>query len=168
MTDHNATTNVVVIGGGYAGTLAANHLRMRADVDITLVNPRPKFVERIRLHQFVARTGEATADYGTLLGEGIQLVVDNATRIDTANRTVELASGDALDYDYVIYAVGSTASTPPSVPGAAEFAYPIAERLPALPSSTTSSPRRPDSPRLTEPERRRRKRGANPSEGSLR
>jgi NADH:ubiquinone reductase (H+-translocating) len=38
-----------------------------------------------------------------------------------------LASGAALDYDYVIYAVGSTGATPSSVPGAAEFAYPIAE-----------------------------------------
>ena len=37
------------------------------------------------------------------------------------------ASGRALDYDYVIYAVGSTGAVPASVPGAAEFAYPIAE-----------------------------------------
>jgi NADH dehydrogenase len=127
MTEHNATVKVVVIGGGYAGTLAANHLRMRADVDITLVNPRPMFVERIRLHQFVAGTGEATVDYGTLLGEGVQLVVDSATRIDTAARKVELASGRALDYDYIIYAAGSTGVAPSTVPGAAEFAYPIAE-----------------------------------------
>ncbi|MEU7895294.1 FAD-dependent oxidoreductase [Nonomuraea sp. NPDC049152] len=94
---------------------------------LSAVNPRPEFVERIRLHQFVARTGDATIDYGTLLGEGIQLVVDSATRIDTAARTVQLASGTALDYDYVIYAVGSTAATPSSVPGAVEFALPIAE-----------------------------------------
>ncbi|MEV0622052.1 FAD-dependent oxidoreductase [Nonomuraea sp. NPDC050404] len=118
---------VVVIGGGYAGTLAANHLRMRADVDITMVNPRPEFVERIRLHQFVAGTGEARVDYGTLLGQDIGLVVDSATRIDTAARTVRLASGGALDYDYVIYAVGSTRAIPSSVPGAAEFAFDIAE-----------------------------------------
>ena len=121
-------THVVVIGGGYAGTLAANNLRLRADVDITLVNPRPKFVERIRLHQLVAGNHEATADYGSLLGDGIQLVVDSATRIDTAARTVEFASGRRpLHYDYLIYAVGSTGATPASVPGAAEFAYPIAE-----------------------------------------
>ena len=121
-------THVVVIGGGYAGTLAANNLRLRADVDITLVNPRPKFVERIRLHQLVAGNHVATADYGTLLGDGIQLVVDSATRIDTATRTVALASGRrGLHYDYLIYAVGSTGATPASVPGAAEFAYPIAE-----------------------------------------
>lgn len=44
---------VVVIGGRYAETLAVNRLRMCDDVGITLVNPRPEFVERIRLHQFV-------------------------------------------------------------------------------------------------------------------
>ncbi len=126
MTAHH-TPKVVVIGGGYSGTLAANHLRMRADIDITLVNPRPKFVERIRLHQHVAGNYDATVDYGSLLGEGITLVVDTATRIDSANRTVELASGTVLDYDYVVYAVGSTGAVPTSVPGAAEFAYPMAE-----------------------------------------
>jgi NADH:quinone reductase (non-electrogenic) len=120
-------THVVVIGGGYAGTTAANHLRMRPDVDITLVNPRPKFVERIRLHQQVAGNYDATVDYGTLLGEGIELVVDSVTRIDTAARRIELASSVDIDYDYVIYAVGSTGAVPASVPGVAEFAYPIAE-----------------------------------------
>ncbi|MER5439769.1 FAD-dependent oxidoreductase [Streptomyces sp. NPDC002790] len=126
MIEHNTPHKVVVIGGGYAGTAAANHLRLRDDVDITLVNSRPKFVERIRLHQFVAGNDDASVDYGTLLGEGIELVVDNATRIDTASRTVELASGPALDYDYVIYAVGSTGAVPSAVPGAAEFAHSLA------------------------------------------
>ncbi|MEU8148802.1 FAD-dependent oxidoreductase [Nonomuraea sp. NPDC048901] len=127
MTEYNTRHKVVVIGGGYAGTLAANRLRTRDDVDITLVNPRPEFVERIRLHQFVARTGDATIDYRTLLGEGVRLVVDSVTRIDAATRAVRLASGRTLDYDYVIYAVGSTRAIPSGVPGAAEFAFDIAE-----------------------------------------
>src|SRR6476661_6934703 len=102
-------TRVVVIGGGYAGVLAANRLQSAAELDITLVNPRPQFIERIRLHQLVAGTGAATADYGTLLGEGVQLVVDSATKIDTATRTVQFASGRrGIRYDYLIYAVGST------------------------------------------------------------
>lgn len=126
MSEHSTPNKVVVIGGGYAGALAANRLRKRADVDITLINPRAKFVDRVRLHQFVAGTGEAEVDYDTLLAEEVRLVVDSATRIDTAARTVELASGGTLDYDYIIYAVGSTGSTP-SVPGASEFAYSIAE-----------------------------------------
>jgi NADH:ubiquinone reductase (H+-translocating) len=120
-------THIVVIGGGYAGTLAANHLRLRADADITVVNPRPVFVERIRLHQLVAGSGTAAVDYGTLLGEGIRLVVENAARINTIDATVELTSGAVLDYDYVVYAVGSTGVLPTTVPGAAEFAYPLAE-----------------------------------------
>jgi NADH:ubiquinone reductase (H+-translocating) len=145
MNEHTAT-KVVVIGGGYAGTTAANHLRMRADVNITLVNPRPKFVERIRLHQHVAGNYDATVDYGTLLGRGIQLVVDGATRIETVDRKVELASGRALDYDYIIYAVGSTGATPASVPGAAEFAYPIAEFESALRLRDAIDELHPDAP----------------------
>jgi NADH dehydrogenase len=125
MTDQR--THIVVIGGGYAGTLAANHLRLRADVEITLVNPRPVFVERIRLHQLAAGSGRATVDYGTMLGQGIRLAVDTAERINTAARKVELTSGTALHYDYLIYAVGSTGVVPAEVPGAVEFAYPIAE-----------------------------------------
>ena len=42
------TFRVVVIGGGYAGVMAANRLRQRTDIDVALVNPRRKFVERIR------------------------------------------------------------------------------------------------------------------------
>ncbi len=123
-------THAVVVGGGYAGTLAANHLRQRPDIDITVVNPRPVFVERIRLHQLVADTGAATADYATLLGDGIQLVVDTVDHIATTDRRILLTSGAQLDYDYLIYAVGSTGAMPSNmseVPGGAEFAYSVAD-----------------------------------------
>ncbi|KUI25196.1 NAD(P)/FAD-dependent oxidoreductase [Mycobacterium sp. GA-2829] len=119
-------TRIVVVGGGYAGVMAANHLRQNPDVDITLVNPRPQFVERIRLHQLATGSDDAVVDFGTVLGDGIRLAVDSADRIDAAARRVELTSGDALDYDYLIYAVGSTGAAL-EVPGAAEFAYPISE-----------------------------------------
>jgi NADH:quinone reductase (non-electrogenic) len=122
---HN--THVVIIGGGYAGTLAANHLRQRPDVTITLVNPRPVFVERIRLHQLVADTAAATADYDTLLGEGIRLLVDTVERIEAAQRRIVFDSGAELDYDYLIYAVGSTGAMPVTVPGCAEFAHSVAD-----------------------------------------
>ena len=126
----NQKTRVVIVGGGYAGTLAANHLRQNPDVDITLINTRAVFVERIRLHQLVADTHAATVDYGTLLGNGIRLVVDNAEHIDTGARRILLASGDELAYDYLIYAVGSTGAIPAmlsKVPGAVEFAHSVAD-----------------------------------------
>lgn len=123
----SAQIKVVVVGGGYAGTVAANRLRLRPDLDITLINPRPVFVERLRLHQFAAGTHDATLDYDSLLGAGVRLVVDSVVRIDSATRTVELSAGAPLPYDYLVYAVGSTAAMPATIPGAAEFSYPIAE-----------------------------------------
>lgn len=119
-------TRVVVVGGGYAGVLAANRLRRRTDVDVTLVNPRPQFVERIRLHQLVAGNDDAVEDYATVLADSVKLVVERAERIDLATHSVRLASGVTLDFDYLIYAVGSTAPVPAAVPGA-EFAFPLGE-----------------------------------------
>ncbi|MEU4565317.1 FAD-dependent oxidoreductase [Micromonospora sp. NPDC023956] len=118
-------TRVIVVGGGYAGVMAANRLTRRDDVTVTLVNPRPTFVDRIRLHQLVGGSHDAVVDYGEVLGARIRLVVDAVTRIDAAERLVRLASGGTLDYDYLVYAVGS-GSADRQVPGAAEFAYPIA------------------------------------------
>ena len=120
-------TRVVVIGGGYAGVLAANRLGKNPDVAVTLLNARPRFVERIRLHQLVVGSDDATESYDDVLASGAELVVDSATRIDAGARRVELAGGSVLDYDYLIYAVGSTGAVPAAVPGATEFAYPISE-----------------------------------------
>ncbi|MFD0290735.1 NAD(P)/FAD-dependent oxidoreductase [Streptomyces sp. NPDC127118] len=121
----NKNTDVVVIGGGYAGVTAANRLAQRADVTVTLINPRPDFVERIRLHQLVGGSNDAVVDYGEVLAGNIRLVVDSVATIDAAGRGVELAGGSTVGYDYLIYAVGS-GSAEPDVPGAAEFAHPIA------------------------------------------
>ncbi|MFH7597241.1 FAD-dependent oxidoreductase [Streptomyces racemochromogenes] len=118
-------TEVLVIGGGYAGVMAANRLTQRADVDVTLVNPRPDFVHRVRLHQLAGGTDPAVVAYREVLAEGVRLVVDSAIRIDAAGRAVELASGTTAGYDHLIYAVGS-GSADPGVPGAAEFAHPLA------------------------------------------
>src|SRR5690606_36241203 len=114
-------TEVVVIGGGYAGVLAASRLTRRGDVTVTLINPRPRFVERIRLHQLVGGSDDAVVEYRDVLAERVRLVVDTVTRIDVAERSVALASGDTLAYDYLVYAVGSH-SADPIVPGASEFA----------------------------------------------
>ncbi len=124
MTENNA--RVVVIGGGYAGVMAANRL-CKGATDVTLVNPRAKFVERIRLHQLAIDNDDATEDFATILNSDVRLVVDGAERIDAAARRVELTSGATLDYDYLVYAVGSTGAVPAGVPGAREFAYPLSE-----------------------------------------
>ncbi|MFF8031881.1 MULTISPECIES: NAD(P)/FAD-dependent oxidoreductase [unclassified Streptomyces] len=138
-------TDVVVIGGGYAGVMAANRLTRRDDVTVTLINPRPAFVHRVRLHQLVGGSDGAVVAYRDVLGERVRLVVDTVTGIDAAGRGLALASGGTARYDYLIYAVGS-GSADPSVPGAAEFACPIAtleeaERLrPVLDAEPATAP----------------------------
>lgn len=137
--------DVVVVGGGYAGVMAANRLTQRDDIAVTLINPRRTFVERIRLHQVVGGSDDAVVDYREVLAEGVRLVVDTVTRIDAAGRSVTLAAGGTVGYDYLIYAVGS-GSAHPDVPGAAEFGYPIAsleeaQRLrPVVDAAPTTAP----------------------------
>lgn len=138
-------SNVIVVGGGYAGVMAANRLTQRDNVTVTLINPRSTFVHRVRLHQLVGGSDDAVVDYREILAEDVRLVVDSVTRIDAAARSVTLATGGTVGYDHLIYAVGS-GSADPGVPGAAEFAYPIAaleeaQRLrPVLDAASAKAP----------------------------
>ncbi|MFG3662289.1 NAD(P)/FAD-dependent oxidoreductase [Streptomyces sp. NPDC047706] len=141
----NQNVEVVVVGGGYGGVTAANSLAQQKGVSVTVVNPRPDFVERIRLHQFVTGSDDAVEGFGRVMGRNVRLVVDTVTLIDAAKRQVALAQGGTISYDYLVYAVGSGASAP-DVPGAAEFAHSIsdlegAERLrSALDEAPDSAP----------------------------
>jgi NADH dehydrogenase FAD-containing subunit len=119
------STDVVVIGGGYAGVMAANRLTQRKDVTVTLINPRPNFVERIRLHQLAGGSDDAVLDYREVLGDGIRLLVGTVDRIDAAGRSLTMVGGDTVGYDYLVYAVGSECGDP-EVSGAGRFAHPIA------------------------------------------
>jgi NADH dehydrogenase FAD-containing subunit len=83
--------SVVVIGGGYAGVMAANRLTRHDGVTVTLIKPRPAFVHRIRLHQRVGGTGDAFVGYREVLADRVRLVVDTAGRVDAAGRTVSRA-----------------------------------------------------------------------------
>lgn len=138
-------TNVVVVGGGYAGVIAANHLLVNHDVAVTLINARPQFVERIRLHQLVTGSDDAVVDFADVLSADVRLVVDTAELVDPDSRTVTLASGATIGYDYLVYALGSTGAAL-TVPGAAEFAYPISELEHALPLRAAMATVHPGAP----------------------
>lgn len=99
---------VLVAGAGYAGTIAANRLAKKVkSAEITVLNPRPDFVERVRLHEQVAGTGAAAVPLASMLSQGI------ATRVGTVDKIgdgqVALDDGTSLDFDHLFLAVGSTA-----------------------------------------------------------
>lgn len=105
---------VVIIGAGYAGVMAANRLagnpRMSGSLSVTVINPISDFVERIRLHEVAAGSREsARVPMRSLLHERADIVEGTVSRIEPENRKVHLSGGRApLDYDVLLYSVGST------------------------------------------------------------
>ncbi|AUX45333.1 pyridine nucleotide-disulfide oxidoreductase [Sorangium cellulosum] len=90
---------VVVIGGGYAGVLAALRIvgkaaRRRVPVAVALVNPSPQFVERIRLHELAAGRRQRRLELFRLLGAQVELVIGRVRTIDAAARAVEVELAD--------------------------------------------------------------------------
>lgn len=121
------TPHILVLGAGYAGLTAAKLVAKRTSATVTLVNNRDRFVERMRNHQLAS--GQRVRHvplHEVLKGTGVRLVVDQVTRIDPAQRQVELKNGaQPIDYDLLVYALGSWVDLD-SVPGAAEHAHGVA------------------------------------------
>jgi NADH dehydrogenase FAD-containing subunit len=112
---------VLVVGAGYAGALAAVRLagRARGRVDVTVVNPRPGFVHRLRMHHVAVGRNVASRDLGELLGRDVRLVEGTVVALDADAGRAETSGADGrrtIDFDRVILATGSTAAPAP-VPG---------------------------------------------------
>jgi NADH dehydrogenase len=120
----------VVIGAGYAGLSAANRLTL-SSAEVTLINPRADFVERIRLHQLVAGNRSATVPLTSLLAPSVTFIQDTAELIDPDRQTVRLGTGRDVGYDYLIYAPGSR-NPLDVIPGASEHAVTMGDLESAL------------------------------------
>lgn len=129
---------VVVIGAGYAGTLAANRLSKKLrSAQITVINPRREFVERVKLHQRAADTAPAATSLTSMLRDGIELRVAAVQKV--ADGEVALENGEVIGFDYAFLAVGSTVEPlPGTVPvGSWEGANELRERLDRLEPGAT-------------------------------
>jgi NADH dehydrogenase len=122
-----STPRIVVLGAGYAGLAAAKLLAKRTGASVTLVNNRDRFVERMRNHQLAAGREPRQLLLPKLVeGTGIRLIIDHVTRIDPAERRIELANAaEPVDYDLLVNALGSRGDLE-TVPGAAEHADAVA------------------------------------------
>ncbi len=99
---------IVVIGGGFGGAAAARAL-VGKGFHVTLVEKDKTFtacpfsnavlvgLRQVEQQQF---------GYAALARQGIGLVHDTASRVDTENRQVVLASGQSLPYDRLVLSPG--------------------------------------------------------------
>ncbi|TCP47369.1 NADH dehydrogenase FAD-containing subunit [Tamaricihabitans halophyticus] len=97
--------NVVVVGGGYAGTAIAKNLDEVADV--VLVEPRDAFLYNVGALRGLVNpewTDRIFLPYTKLLDRG-RVIQDRAVRV--AGTTVTLGSGEQLSADYLVLATGS-------------------------------------------------------------
>jgi NADH dehydrogenase len=106
---------IVVLGAGYAGAHAAGRLARRlhpTGTEITLVNAEPDFVQRIRLHQLaVGQTVARRPLREVYAGTGVTLRQARVAAVDTDTRSVTCDDGLEINYDTLVYALGSTATT---------------------------------------------------------
>jgi NADH dehydrogenase FAD-containing subunit len=131
---------IVVLGAGYTGAVAAGRLARRlhrADVAITLVNPEPDFVERVRLHQLAAGQTLRPRPFREMFaGTGVALKLAKVTAVDVDRKTVSVTAVDGpereeLEYDTLVYALGSGWNDG-GVPGVAAHAHDVTSRPGAL------------------------------------
>lgn len=104
---------IVVIGGGYAGLTAAARIGENApSADITLIDAKDQFVERIRLHEVASGGAERHLPYADFMtARNGRFIRARVTEIDAEARSVRLARStgatDTIEYDTLIYAPGS-------------------------------------------------------------
>ena len=107
-----ATGHVVVIGGGFGGATAARYLRRFGgpDLNITLVEPATRFYTCPFSNLYLGGLWDFEAvghNYDVLEDEDdIAVAHTLAEDIDTAARTVRLASGLTLNYDALVLSPG--------------------------------------------------------------
>jgi NADH dehydrogenase FAD-containing subunit len=116
-----ARLRVLVVGGGFAGGMAAVRLAGRAGdrVDVTVVNPRPEFINRIRMHHVAIGQQFALPSLTDVLGAGVTLVQGYVTALDPDAGRATVSGPDGirtLSFDRVILATGSTTERAP-IPG---------------------------------------------------
>ena len=105
---------LVVLGGGTAGTMAANTLRPRLPRDEWKIT----VVDATDTHHYqpgylfipfgIYRPDEVTKPRRRFLPSGVDLVLGEIDRVAADENTVRLTDGTELGYDYLIIATGTT------------------------------------------------------------
>lgn len=109
--DKSAGRRVVVVGGGYGGTIAAKYIRMQdKSIEVVLIEPNRQFVScpfsNFYISGLIPDLSSITIGYDKLAANhGIKMIYDTVTAIDPAKKTVTV-SGGTIDYDRLVLSPG--------------------------------------------------------------
>ena len=105
-----AKARIIVLGGGFAGTICARELH-RADPSfgVTLVEANPTFTACPFSNAVIAGLRDIAMQrfgYDVIRAEGVTIVQDRATAVDPQERRVSLRGGAGFGYDRLVLAPG--------------------------------------------------------------
>src|SRR6516165_7069396 len=107
------TFDVVILGGGYAGVMAALRLgRKRQALRIALINGSDQFLERVRLQESIISEVERRIPSITALlaGTKVEFICGRIASLDASRRCVRVVSDgreEEIAFDEAIYALGT-------------------------------------------------------------
>ncbi|RNJ26114.1 NAD(P)/FAD-dependent oxidoreductase [Halosegnis longus] len=106
------TDDIVVLGSGYAGTGAVKRLEAELDgeADLTWISDVDHHLVLHESHRVIRDPSvrdKITFDCESLKAPSTRFINERVDALDTDERTIELADGSTVDYDYVLVAFGS-------------------------------------------------------------
>ncbi len=104
-----AKARVVVIGGGYGGTIAAKYIRMAdPSIEVTLIEKHEEFISCPLSNEVLSGERDLkslTFNYKGLEGHGVKVVIAEVTAIDPVKKSVT-AGGQEIAYDKLVVSPG--------------------------------------------------------------
>ena len=107
---HGGGKKVVVVGGGIGGATCARYIKMAdAGIDVTLIEPKANYHTCFMSNEVLG--GDRPIDsikfgYDRLASEGINVIKDTVSAIDTNAKKVTTSGGKTMGYDRCVVAPG--------------------------------------------------------------
>ncbi len=105
-------SKIVIVGNGISGISTARHIRKRSNDDIVVISSESKYhySRTALMYIYMGHMKEEhTQPYEAFFWKKnrIELVHDYVTTIDYSNKSIQLKSGEKINYDKLVLAVGS-------------------------------------------------------------